>query len=290
MKKQQNKDLKSFKPLTPSLRQRIQVNYSEFLKNNKKFKKLTKGKIKTGGRNNFGRLTAFKKGQGHKKSYRFLSSYDLKNILPFLTVNSIEYDPFRTAFINCCFFYEGGFFQYTLSAQNTKQGSILGSNYYFSLPNAGSPCTIKYAKVGDFIYNINLNAAYRYYIASAAGTFCKIMKKDRKTICSRLVLPSGNLYSISFPSLGFLGKASNYSHRFITISKAGRNRWLGKRPTVRGVAMNPVDHVHGGGEGKSSGGRPSSTPWGFYTKGKKTRKKKEMPYFIRQYKQRKKKK
>jgi large subunit ribosomal protein L2 len=115
------------------------------------------------------------------------------------------------------------------------------------------------------------------------------MKKDISLFFSKLILPSGSLYTVSLSSLGFLGKASNYHHRFINLSKAGRKRWLGFRPVVRGVAMNPVDHPHGGGEGKSSGGRPSSTPWGFYTKGKLTRKKKTLKFFIRKLKKRKKK-
>ena len=287
MKRRLNPELKDYKALTPSLRQRVQVNYLKLLKNNIKFKKLIKGKKYKGGRNNFGRFTAFKKGRRHKKSYRFLSTYDLKQSLPFLIINSIEYDPFKTSFINCCYFYQGGFFQYILSAQNSKQGNILGLNYYFALPHDGSPCTIKYSKIGDFIYNLNLNNVFKYYIASAAGTYCKIMKKDLNEDFARIVLPSGNVFSISFVSQGFLGKVSNHFHKFITISKAGRNRWLGKHPTVRGVAMNPIDHVHGGGEGKSSGGRPSSTPWGFYTKGKKTKKKKKLlNYFIRRLKKR----
>jgi len=282
-------ELKVYKPLTPSLRHKIQINYLVNLKNNQKFKKLIKGKNKKGGRNLFGRLTSFTKGGGHKKSYRFLSIYDIKKNLPFLIINSIEYDPFRTSFINCCFFKEGGFFQYILSAQNTKVGNLLSSNYYFLLPYEGSPCYLKYAKIGDFIYNVNLNRNLRYYVASSAGTFCKIMKKDISLFFSKLILPSGSLYTVSLSSLGFLGKVSNYHHRFVNLSKAGRKRWLGFRPVVRGVAMNPVDHPHGGGEGKSSGGRPSSTPWGFYTKGKLTRKKKALKFFIRKLKKRKKK-
>ena len=289
MKKRRDSNLTVYKPLTPSLRERVQINYFILLSNNVRFSRLIKGISKKGGRNLFGRVTAFTNGGGHKKSYRFLSIYDIKGASPFFIINSIEYDPFRSAFINCCFFFEGGFFQYTLAAQNSNVGKLITANYFFSLPSEGSPCNLKYARVGDFIYNINLNSNFRYYIACSAGTFCKVMKKNLQTCWSRLSLPSGNIYDVSFNSVGFLGKVSNESHRFITISKAGRNRWLGLRPTVRGVAMNPVDHPHGGGEGKSSGGRPSVTPWGFYTKGKPTRKDKFMAFFIRKKKSRKKK-
>ena len=290
MKKPNNILLKLFKPFTPSLRHQIQINYSQYLTNKKKFKKLVKGMSSHGGRNASGRLTAFRKGGGHKKSYRFLSQYDTKKSLPFLIVDSIEYDPFRKSFISCCYFKEGGFFQYVLSAQKSKQGDLLASNYYFLLPYEGSSCYLKYAKIGDFIYNINLNKDYRYYVARAPGTYCKIMKKNLVDFYSNILLPSGNIYTVSFFAKGLLGKVSNDNHRFKNLSKAGRSRWLGIRPCVRGVAMNPIDHPHGGGEGKSSGGRPSSTPWGFLTKGKPTKKNKVSPYFIRKVKSRKKRK
>ena len=282
-------NLKKNTPFTPSLRHQIKINYWN-LSNKVKFKKLTRGFKKTGGRNCLGRLTAFKKGGGHKKTYRFLSKFDEKKNLPFSIINSIEYDPFRSAFINCCYFKEAGFFQYVLSANKAKPGQILASNYYFNVPYPGSPCYLKYARIGDFFFNINLKTNLNYYISCAAGTFSKIMKKEISSFFVRLVLPSGSLYRVSLFSLGFLGKTSNANHRFINIGKAGRNRWKGIRPTVRGVAMNPVDHPHGGGEGKSSSGRPSCTPWGFLTKGKPTRKKKIRKFFIRILKNKAKKK
>jgi large subunit ribosomal protein L2 len=273
--------LKNFKALTPSLRQRIQINYSAIISINKRLKKLTKGKKSKGGRNAFGRLTSFKKGGGHKKSYRFLSSHDIKKKLPFFFIGSIEYDPFRSSFISCCFLKESGFFQYIITAQNTKKGSLLNSNYYFNVPYESSPCYLKFIKTGDFVYNLNLKNSKNHQVAKAAGTFCKIMKQEVNSYFSKVILPSGALYKISFSSLSFIGKSSNNFKRFTNLSKAGRKRWLGIKPTVRGVAMNPVDHPHGGGEGKSSGGRPSSTPWGFPTKGKPTKKKKVNNYFIR---------
>lgn len=289
MKRNLDSDLKAYKALTPSLRQRVQVHYPKLLSPTGPFSKLLKGMKRKGGRNQFGRLTAFRKGGGHKRSYRFLSDYDVKRHLPFSVVHSVEYDPFRTAFVACAYFYEGGFFQYLLAAQGTEVGQVLGANYYFALPGAGSPCYVQFARIGDFLYNLELNPDRRYTVARAAGTACKVMQKDLPAGFSRIALPSGNLFDLSFSALGFLGKVSNPGHRFTCISKAGRARWMGRRPVVRGVAMNPVDHPHGGGEGKASGGRPSSTPWGYYTKGRKTRSQKALPFFVRKLKDRRRK-
>lgn len=282
MKRQINPNLKVFAPLTPSLRQQIQINYNLFLGKQKPLKFLKKGLAKRGGRNHFGRLTSFQKGGGHKKSYRFLSLNLYQKFLPLSLVNSIEYDPFRSSFIACCFFKETGNFQYIIAPQNIKVGTILSANYGLRISNDGSPCLLYFAQVGDLIYNVNLNnGPYKYNIASAAGTFCKVIKKEISLFYSIIKIPSGSLRTISLASIAFLGKASNPYHKFRIIGKAGRNRWLGKRPVVRGVAMNPVDHPHGGGEGKSSGGRPSVTPWGFPTKGKPTKRKKLNTYLIK---------
>jgi len=275
MNKNQNQALKYFKPKTPSLRHLIQINFKFNLTGVKPLKFLIKGKHKTGGRNSFGRLTAFQKGGGHKKNYRLLSDkiYNHQKWLPFSIVNSIEYDPFRSSFISCCFLKETGTFQYFLSPQNIEKGTLLIANYGLRRPNNGSPCLLFYANIGDLLYNVNLNNGPRKNsVAVSAGTFCKIIKKEVNLFYSIIKQPSGNLRSISLASSGFLGKTSNPYHKFQILGKAGRHRWLGKRPVVRGVAMNPVDHPHGGGEGKTSGGRPSCTPWGFPTKGKPTKK------------------
>jgi large subunit ribosomal protein L2 len=278
--------LKKYIPKTPSIRHRIQIDYKNLTKT-KRFKKLVKGLRKKGGRNCLGRLTAFRKGGGHKKSYRFLSLFDLKKNLPFFIIDSIEYDPFRSAFINCCFFKEAGFFQYVLASHNSTEGQIFGSNYFFRSPYEGTPAYLKSARIGDFFYNVNLKKNINYNIACSAGTYSKIMKKEINDFYLKIVLPSGALYTVSCASLGFLGKTSNPNHRFTNIGKAGRSRWLGIRPSVRGVAMNPIDHPHGGGEGKSTAGRPSCTPWGFLTKGKPTQRKKLRQYFIRKLKEKK---
>jgi large subunit ribosomal protein L2 len=268
--------LKHFHPVTPTLRHRVQVNFKLILTGVKPFKSLIKGKIKKGGRNNFGRLTSFQKGGGHKKTYRTLSPTPL----PYSVVHSVEYDPFRSSFISCCFRKETGTFQYLLAPQNAEVGTLLIANYGLRRPNVGSPCLLFYANIGDLLYNINLFplGTFRYRVAAAAGTFCKVIKKEINHFYAIVKVPSGAFRSISLASLGFLGKASNPYHKFRVIGKAGRARWLGRRPVVRGVAMNPVDHPHGGGEGKSSGGRPSCTPWGFPTKGQPTRRKKKKNY------------
>jgi large subunit ribosomal protein L2 len=276
------KTLKKYKPITPSYRQRVQINLMSLLKKTKPIKSLVKGMKKSGGRNNFGRLTCFKKGGGHKKSYRLLSKNAYKKFLPYSIVNSIEYDPFRSSFICCCFLKETGSFKYVIAPQNIKVGSLLVANYGLRQPSNGSPCLIFYAQVGDLLYNINLNnGPFKNKIACSAGTFSKIIKKNVISFYSIIKKPSGILYSISFSSLGFLGKTSNPFKRYEIIGKAGRNRWKGIKPSVRGVAMNPIDHPHGGGEGKSSGGRPSVTPWGFPTKGKPTKKKNNNKYIYK---------
>lgn len=282
MKRQITQFLNYFTPLTPSLRQRIQVNLNFFLDKKKPLKFLLKGFNKSGGRNNYGRLTCFQKGGGHKQSYRFLSVNLQQKFLPYSVVNSIEYDPFRSSFICCCFLKETGNFQYIIAPQNIKIGTFLAANYGLRRSQDGSPCLLYYTQIGDLIYNINLNnGPYKYNIASAAGTFSKIIKKELHTFYGIIKIPSGSFRGVSLASLSFLGKTSNPYHKFRIIAKAGRNRWLGKRPVVRGVAMNPVDHPHGGGEGKSSGGRPSVTAWGFPTKGKPTKRKKKNSYLIK---------
>ena len=205
-----------------------------------------------------------------------------QKFLPFSVISSIEYDPFRSAFIACSFLKETGSFQYILAPQNIKVGSILVSNYGLRRPYTGSSCLLYYTQIGDILYNINLSmGVYSYNVSRSAGTFCKVIKKEISNFFSIIKIPSGLLRTISLSSIGFLGKASNPFYRFTVVGKAGRNRWLGKRPVVRGVAMNPVDHPHGGGEGKSSGGRPSCTPWGFPTKGKPTARLKKNIYLIK---------
>lgn len=275
----QTKEMKTYKAITPSVRHLVQVNLTSFLSGHSRLKFLTQGKKNQGGRNNHGRLTAFRQGGGQKKSYRLLSTRTLTKMLPYSIVHSVEYDPFRSAFLCCCFLKETGTFQYILAPQNIQKGAFLSANYGLRRAQQGSPCLLYYANIGDLLYNVNLNhGPLDYAVARAPGTFCKVLKKEIRQFFSLLKLPSGAFRSVSLSSLGFLGKTSNPNHKFTVLGKAGRARWLNRRPSVRGVAMNPIDHVHGGGEGKSSGGRPSSTPWGWITKGRKTRRLKKDLY------------
>lgn len=275
-------EIKTYKPITPSTRQRIQVNFINLLSGTLPLKFLLKGRNKRGGRNNYGRLTAFRKGGGHSKRYRILSTNTQKKFLPYSIVHSIEYDPFRSAFVCCCFLKETGTFQYILAPQNIKIGNFLSSNYGLRRPNDGSASLLFYTNIGDTLYNVNLNNGPNPYpVATAAGTFCKVVKKEIQQFFSIIQLPSGGFRSISLASLGFLGKTSNPNHKFEIVGKAGRSRWLGQRPSTRGSAQNPIDHPHGGGEGKSSSGRPSVTPWGWITKGQPTRRKKKDLYILK---------
>jgi large subunit ribosomal protein L2 len=275
--------LKTYKALTPSTRQRVQVNFSNLLSGHTPLKFLIKGLHQKGGRNSSGRLTAFRKGGGHSKKYRVLSTKTHQKFLPFSVVHSVEYDPFRSSFICCSFLKETGTFQYILAPQNIKVGNFLSANYSLRRPNDGSASLLFYTNIGDFLYNVNLNNGPNAYpVATSAGTFCKIIKKEIQQFFSIIQLPSGGFRSVSLASLGFLGKTSNSNHKFEVIGKAGRSRWLGIRPSTRGSAQNPIDHPHGGGEGKSSSGRPSVTPWGWITKGQPTRKKKKDLYILAQ--------
>ena len=267
--------LKYFNPTTPSLRHRTQVNLSLFLSGVKgPLKALVKGHNKTGGRNNHGRLTAFNLGGGHKQSYRYLSN----KYLPFAILTSIEYDPNRSAFVATAYMKETGSYHYFLAPQQAMLGSLLAANYGLRRPLPGSPCLLYFAQVGDLLYNVRLTDTFR--VGSSAGTYCKLLKKELILFYGLLKTPSGCVRKVSLASLGYIGKASNKGHKDVILGKAGRSRWLGRRPCVRGVAMNPVDHPHGGGEGKTSGGRHPCSPWGKLTKGKRTRKNKLTGKFI----------
>ena len=186
-------ELLKLKPQTPSQRHTIKINYKNLSRKNK-FKRLTKGFKNNSGRNCFGRLTSFRKGGGHKKTYRFLSKYDLKKQLQFYIIDSIEYDPYRSSFINCCYFKEAGVFQYTLSAENSKEGAVLGANYYFDIPSPGSPCLLKFSQTGDFFYNINLKInhdQFQFILNRKQCKYCRL--NDFLHIIFVLLIFAGNV-------------------------------------------------------------------------------------------------
>jgi large subunit ribosomal protein L2 len=266
--------LKTFKPVTPGLRQLVIVD-REGLWKGKPLKTLTEGLSGTGGRNNLGRVTARFKGGGHKRTYRIVDFKRRKVGVP-ATVERLEYDPNRTAFI-ALVRYEDGEFSYILAPQRLAVGDtvIAGTNVDVKPGNA---MPIGNIPVGTIVHNVELKPGKGGQIARSAGAYAQIVGRDQGYVIVRL--GSGEQRLVLASCLASIGAVSNPDHMNISIGKAGRSRWLGRRPHNRGVTMNPVDHPHGGGEGRTSGGRHPVTPWGKPTKGKKTRTNKSTSKFI----------
>lgn len=261
--------LKSFRPTTPTQRHLVIVDRSELHKG-KPEKSLTEGKRKTGGRNSYGRLTAFRVGGGHKKALRMIdfkrNKFDVA-----ATVERLEYDPNRSAFI-ALIKYEDGEKAYILAPQRLAEGDkVISSDKADIKP--GNTMHLKNIPVGTIIHNVEIKVGKGGQLARAAGSYVQLVGKDGGY--AQVKLRSGELRLIPDNCLATIGAVSNPDHQNRVIGKAGRSRWLGIRPCVRGVAMNPVDHPHGGGEGRTSGGRHPVTPWGKGTKGTKTRSRKK---------------
>jgi large subunit ribosomal protein L2 len=241
--------LKTFNPTTPSKREHVQVKRDGLWKGKPK-KKLTKGITKSGGRNNFGRITVRHRGGGHKRSYRLIdfkrNKYDVQ-----AEVIRIEYDPNRTAYI-ALVEYKDGEFAYILAPQKLN--------------------------VGDSVHNVELKSGKGGQLGRSAGSYIQLVGKDAGYALLRL--RSGEVRKVRAECMATIGSVSNPDHQNINLGKAGRKRWLGRRPHVRGVAMNPVDHPHGGGEGRTSGGRHPVSPKGKPCKGKRTRKNKSSTRYI----------
>jgi large subunit ribosomal protein L2 len=257
--------LKNFRPITPSLRQLVLVDRSELWKG-KPVKSLTEGLTKSGGRNNTGRITARRIGGGHKRRYRLVDFKRRKFDAP-AVVERLEYDPNRTAFI-ALVRYEDGEQSYILAPQRLKVGDTVVSGERVDV-KPGNAMPLKNIPVGTIVHNVELKAGKGGQLARSAGTYVQLVGRDQGY--AQLKLASGELRIVRGECLATIGAVSNPDQSNINLGKAGRNRWLGKRPSVRGVAMNPIDHPHGGGEGRTSGGRHPVTPWGKPTKGKKTR-------------------
>ncbi|HEX8165744.1 MAG TPA: 50S ribosomal protein L2 [Beijerinckiaceae bacterium] len=267
--------LKTFKPVTPSLRQLVIVDRGELYKG-KPVKALTEGKIGTGGRNNLGRVTVRFRGGGHKQAYRYVDFKRRGRPGEAATVDRIEYDPNRTAFI-ALVRYPDGELSYILAPQRLAVGdSVVAGDQVDIKPGNAMP--IGNMPVGTIVHNVELKVGKGGALARSAGTYAQIVARDQGYVTLRL--NSGEQRQVHGQCFGTVGAVSNPDHMNISIGKAGRNRWLGKRPHNRGVAMNPIDHPHGGGEGRTSGGRHPVTPWGFPTKGKKTRSNKRTDKFI----------
>ncbi|HKG86502.1 MAG TPA: 50S ribosomal protein L2 [Beijerinckiaceae bacterium] len=267
--------LKTFKPVTPSLRQLVIVDRGELYKG-KPVKALTEGKIGTGGRNNLGRVTVRFRGGGHKQAYRYVDFKRREHPGEAATVERIEYDPNRTAFIALIRFPDGEL-SYILAPQRLATGDQVVSGDQVDI-KPGNAMPIGNMPVGTIIHNIELKLGKGGALARSAGTYAQIVARDQGYVTVRL--NSGEQRLVHGRCFATVGAVSNPDHMNISIGKAGRNRWLGKRPHNRGVAMNPIDHPHGGGEGRTSGGRHPVTPWGFPTKGKKTRSNKRTDRFI----------
>ncbi len=266
--------LKTFNPVTPSLRQLVIVDRSALYKG-KPVKALTEGLSKSGGRNNLGRVTARFIGGGHKRTYRVVDFKRRKTDMP-ATVERLEYDPNRTAFI-ALVRYTDGELAYILAPQRLAVGDTVVSGTNVDV-KPGNAMPIGNIPVGTIVHNVEIKPGKGGQIARSAGAYAQIVGRDQGYVILRLM--SGEQRLILGSCLASIGAVSNPDHMNTSIGKAGRSRWLGRRPHNRGVAMNPVDHPHGGGEGRTSGGRHPVTPWGKPTKGKKTRSNKATNKFI----------
>jgi large subunit ribosomal protein L2 len=266
--------LKNFKPTTPSQRALVLVDKSELWKG-KPIKALTEGLTGNGGRNNLGRITMRRRGGGHKRRYRKID-FRRHKIDVVATVERLEYDPNRSAFI-ALIKYDDGEMAYILAPQRLSIGDNVVSGERVDI-KPGNAMPMENIPVGTIIHNIEMKPGAGGQIARAAGGYVQLVGKDGGF--AQLRLGSGELRMVPARCMATVGSVSNADNKNTNMGKAGRNRWLGKRPSVRGVAMNPVDHPHGGGEGRSSGGRHPVTPWGVPTKGKRTRGKKPSDKYI----------
>ena len=258
--------LKQFRPTSPGRRQLVIVDRSELFKG-KPVKALTEGLTKSGGRNNAGRVTAFRHGGGHKRTYRIIDfkrrKWDVE-----ATVQQLEYDPNRTAFI-ALLQYADGEQAYIIAPQRLKAGDKVIAGEKVDV-KPGNAMLLKSIPVGTIIHNIELKPLKGAQMARSAGTYAQVVGRDAGY--AQLRMASGEVRMVPDVCMATIGAVSNPDNMNEVWGKAGRSIWLGRKPSVRGVAMNPVDHPHGGGEGKTSGGRHPVTPWGKKTRGPKTRK------------------
>ena len=267
--------LKTFKPTSPGQRQLVTVDRSGLHKGGP-VKALTEGLTKSGGRNNAGRMTSRNRGGGHKRTYRIID-FKRRKFDVSATVERIEYDPNRTAFI-ALLKYEDGEFAYILAPQRVAAGDTVISGLSGVDVKPGNAMPLSAMPVGTIVHNVEMKPEKGGQIARSAGAYAQLVGRDSGLAILRL--NSGEQRLVPSSCLATVGAVSNADHSNINLGKAGRSRWLGRRPHVRGVVMNPVDHPHGGGEGRTSGGRHPVSPWGKPTKGKRTRQNKSTDKFI----------
>jgi large subunit ribosomal protein L2 len=258
--------LRKFRPLTPTQRFRTVASFEEVTRNRPE-PSLVERMTRTGGRDNHGHTSAWQRGGGHRRLYRKIDFKRDKRGIP-AKVAHVEYDPNRTSRI-ALLHYADGEKRYIVAPQQLKVGDVVLAG-----PDAeirpGHAMEIGIVPLGTFVYNVELVPGKGGQIARSAGTYCQVMA--REGAYAQLRLPSGEMRKVPTKAFCTIGMVGNEEHQNIVIGKAGKSRWMGRRPNVRGVAMNPVDHPMGGGEGKSSGGRHPCSPWGQLSKGKKTRK------------------
>lgn len=257
--------LRKYKPTSPSRRGLVLIDRAGLWKGGP-VKGLTEGLTKSGGRNNNGRITARHIGGGHKRRYRVIDFKRLKFGVR-ATVERIEYDPNRSAFI-ALLKYDDGEQAYILAPQRLQVGDAVEAGENADI-KPGNALPMQNIPVGTIIHNVEMKRGKGGQIARSAGTYAQLVGKDAGYALLRL--SSGERRMVRAECMATVGAVSNPDRKNTKLGKAGRKRWLGKRPVVRGVAMNPVDHPHGGGEGRTSGGRHPVTPWGKPTKGKRTR-------------------
>jgi large subunit ribosomal protein L2 len=254
--------LRTFKPTSAGRRQLVLVDRSELHKG-APVKALTEGKKRKGGRNNYGRIVNFRQGGGHKQRYRIVDfkrrKYDVTAV-----VERLEYDPNRTAFI-ALVKYSDGEQAYILAPQRLKIGDEVVSGERVDV-KPGNAMPLRNIPVGTIVHNVELKQGRGGQMARSAGTYLQLVGRDQGNALLRM--PSGEVRMVKAECMATIGAVSNPDQQNVSSGKAGRSRWLGKRPTVRGITMNPVDHPHGG---RTNGGRAWVTPWGKPTKGKKTR-------------------
>lgn len=267
--------LKHFKPVTPSQRQLVIVDRTG-LHRGAPEKTLTEGLTRKGGRNNNGRITVRFRGGGHKRTYRIVDFKRRERLGEVAAVERIEYDPNRSAFIALLAFPDGGK-SYILAPQRLNIGDSVTSGEQADI-KPGNALPLASIPVGTIVHNIELKIGKGGTIARSAGAYAQIVGRDQGYVILRL--NSGEQRLVHGHCFATVGAVSNPDHMNTNKGKAGRSRWLGRRPHNRGVTMNPIDHPHGGGEGRTSGGRHPVTPWGKPTKGKKTRSNKRTDTFI----------
>src|SRR5436305_4827369 len=266
--------LKTYNPTTPGQRQLVMVDRSALYKG-KPVKALTEGKHSTGGRNNNGRITVRFRGGGHKKAYR-LVDFKRDKVDVAAVVERIEYDPNRTAFI-ALVKYADGEQAYILAPQRLAPGDAVVAGEHVDV-KPGNAMPAGNIPIGTIVHNVELKIGKGGQIARSAGSYAQIVGRDGAYVILRLNSAEQRL--VHGRCMASIGAVSNPDNMNVSIGKAGRKRWMGRMPHNRGVSMNPIDHPHGGCEGRTSGGRHPVTPWGFPTKGKKTRSNKSTGKFI----------